>query len=216
VPSLQKSLVTLLTRPHAFVLTRPFALIFGLYTGTYLTANTLDTATSTLRCTPASTTTAGTNKFLATSAANLSLCLYKDSQFTRLFGAATSSPRPVGGLTYALFATRDMLTIFASFNLPPLIAPLLPLSPTLESHISRLSAAQFLAPAALQLVSTPLHLLGLDLYNREKAGWASRLREVRRNWLGSSLARMGRIVPAFGVGGVVNMRARAALMARLE
>lgn len=39
---------------------------------------------------------------------------------------------------------------------------------------------------------------------------------VRGTWGVSCLARMGRIVPAFGVGGVVNMRVRRGLMGRLD
>ncbi|KAL1302004.1 hypothetical protein AAFC00_002456 [Neodothiora populina] len=218
VPSLKSSLKSLLLRPHTFLLTRPFFLVFSLYTTTYLTANTLDTATSTIRNTPPSTTTAGMNKFIATSTANLSICLYKDSQFAKMFGAASSSARPVGVASYALFTIRDCLTIFASFNLPPMIAPHLPASldgPT--SSLSRLGVAQFLAPAGLQLFSTPLHLLGLDLYNRaESVGWRSRMLKVGKDWLPSAIARMGRIIPAFGVGGVVNTGVRRELMGRIE
>lgn len=108
------------------------------------------------------------------------------------------------------------MTIFASFNLPPLIAPLLPLSHSVEAQISRASAAQFLAPAAIQLVSTPLHLWGLDLYNRPSVIWKERVGRVSRDWLGSSLARMARVVPAFGVGGVVNGGVRRRMMGRCE
>ena len=206
--SLRASLHGLLRRPRRFLAARPFRLIALLYAGTYLSANAIDSAHATLRRAPAAATTAGPAKFLATTAANLSLCLYKDAQFTRMF--ATGPPRPLPPATYALFALRDALTIFASFNLPPLLAPLLPTaSPT---------AAQFLAPAAIQLLSTPLHLLGLDLYNRPApaVSLAARLRKVRVDWLPSSLARMCRIVPAFGLGGVVNARLRANLMRRLE
>lgn len=119
------------------------------------------------------------------------------------------------GVSYLLFAARDSLTVFASFNLPPLVAPYLPLAMSgagfdLERYVSRAAAAQFLAPAGIQLVSTPLHLLGLDLYNRSGGGvgWRSRLGKVGRDWVGSSLARMARVVPAFGVGGVVNAGVR--------
>lgn len=108
------------------------------------------------------------------------------------------------------------MTIFASFNLPTLIAPRMPLSAAAEQYVSRVSAAQFLAPAAVQLFSTPLHLLGLDLYNKPNAGFKDRVAAVSRNWLSSSVARMCRIVPAFGVGGVVNMRVRKSLMGKLE
>jgi hypothetical protein len=215
--SLRDSLATFMLRPHHFLLSKPFALIFALYTGTYVTANILDTSASTIKGNAASITTSGPAKFVATSSANLSLCLYKDSRFAKLFGAATSSPRPIPGPSYALFAVRDCLTVFASFNVPPLIAPLMPLSEGMQKHVSAASAAQFVAPAAVQLISTPLHLLGLDLYNRDGVvGWRERLKKVRVDWLKSSFARMARIVPAFGVGGVVNTGVRKSLMGRLE
>lgn len=149
----------------------------------------------------------------------MSLCLYKDSQFARMFGPppgiAGTVVRTVPKTSYALFALRDSLTIFASFNLPPLIAPILPISKEVEKQVSRASVAQFLAPAGIQLLSTPLHLWGLDLYNRPMGNgtpWAARARKVGRDWLGSSFARMGRIVPAFGVGGVVNAGVRGRMM----
>ena len=213
--SLKASLSKLLLQPHHFLISRPFRLIFLLYAGTYITANTLDTAKSTISNRTASSTTSGLSKFTATSAANLSLCLYKDSQFTKMFG--TVAARPIPPVSYALFAARDSLTIFASFNLPPLIAPSLPLGEVAERYMSRASVAQFLAPAGIQLISTPLHLLGLDLYNRNGGTpFSDRLRKVRVDWLKSSLARMCRIVPAFGLGGVVNNGMRKKFMQQLE
>ena len=130
-------------------------------------------------------------------------------------GVAGAVARSIPKTSYALFATRDSLTIFASFNLPPLIAPLLPISDAVEKSVGRASVAQFLAPAGMQLFSTPLHLWGLDLYNRPMGNgtpWRTRAAKVGRDWFGSSLARMGRIVPAFGVGGVVNSWVRSRMM----
>ena len=210
--SITHSFTQLLTRPHLFVVSKPFLLIYGLYFGTFLTANAVDTIKSVIDPRKStSTPSAGPTKFAAVSAVNMSLCLYKDSQFTKMF----SSPSPAGAVkaavpaaSYALFAIRDSLTVFASFNLPPLIAPMLPkFSKEVEARFSRQSAAQFLAPAGMQLFSTPLHLWGLDLYNRPAGngvGWQKRVMRVSRDWFGSSLARMGRIVPAFGAGGVIN------------
>ena len=218
--SLSSSFQSLITRPHIFLTSRPFILIYCLYFGTYATANTVDTLSSTVHNKNPSTTTAGPQKFLATTSVNMSLCLYKDSQYTRLFGhrmsPSTFPKRPVPLASYALFALRDSMTVFASFNLPPLIAPLLPLSQGVEKQISRASAAQFLAPAGIQLFSTPLHLWGLDLYNRPGMRWNQRLARVSRDWIGTSVARMARVVPAFGVGGVVNGRLRKKLMSRCE
>lgn len=213
--SLKDQARALILRPHHFLTSKPFALIFMLYGGTYLTANSLDTFKSTTKGRAASSTTSGASKFAATSAANLSLCLYKDSQFTKMFG--TVSARPVPPVTYTLFALRDCLTVFASFNLPPVIAPNLPLSEAAERYISRRSAAQFLAPAAIQLISTPFHLLGLDLYNRNGGTlFSDRMQKVRVDWLKSSIARMCRIVPAFGFGGVINNGMRSRFMKNLE
>ena len=134
-------------------------------------------------------------------------------------GGGGGVARAIPSASYALFALRDSLTIFASFNLPPLVAPLLPMSAEVEKQVSRASVAQFLAPAGIQLLSTPLHLWGLDLYNRPMGngvGWRKRVRRVGRDWLGSSLARMGRVVPAFGVGGVVNKGVRGRMMGLVE
>lgn len=140
-----------------------------------------------------------------------------------MFGAATSSGAgKVPGATYALFAVRDMLTIFASFNLPPMIKDRVPLSEQMERHVSRISVAQFVAPAAVQVLSTPLHLLGLDLYNRkggtggERVSVASRAAKVVKDWAPSCVFRICRIVPAFGVGGVVNRGMRERMLTRLE
>ncbi|KAF2824447.1 hypothetical protein CC86DRAFT_354509 [Ophiobolus disseminans] len=218
--SLKQSAKELLLRPHRFIGSKPFALIFSLYFGTYFTANTIDTISSTLHSTPPSSTTSGTPKFLATSAANLTLCLYKDNKFTQLFGSAGSS-RPVPLPTFALFTIRDCLTIFASFNLPPLLAPRFEkhMSDGVQAYMSSASVAQFVTPAAVQLVSTPLHLLGLDLYNRPGVGLGGldgRAAKVVRDWGMSAVARICRIVPAFGVGGVVNMKVRKGCMGGLE
>lgn len=223
--SIKSSLRTLLRRPQSLLFSKPTALIFCLYGGTYLTANTVDTFSSTAHNRPASAVTAGTTKFAASSAANIGVCIYKDQVFVRLFGPPGAIPRPVPMASYGLFALRDCLTIFASFNVPPLLGPYLDtkMSEEVKKRMSGVYAAQFMAPAAVQFISTPLHLLGLDLYNRPASGPAGTvvsLRDrwdlVRKNWAISSVARICRIVPAFGVGGVVNMKVRKNLMTSLE
>lgn len=143
-----------------------------------------------------------------------------------MFGAGISTVK-IPKLTYTLFALRDSITIFASFNLPTLIAPHLSGLPgpfqarfrrILSTQSARDNTAQFLAPALMQIFSTPIHLLGLDLYNRQGKGlgiW-ERLKRVKRDWAVSAFARMGRIVPAFGVAGVVNRVVRGRLMGTVD
>lgn len=221
--SIRSSFRNLVLQPRAALFSRPCALILMLYGGTYLTANLVDTTTSTLTNKPAGTVSSGASKFVASSAANVGLCMYKDRSFVRMFGPVGSVPRAVPLPSYALFTLRDCLTVFASFNIPPLLAPHIDarLSDEVRRRMSGHTTAQFMAPAAVQFLSTPLHLLGLDLYNRpgQKASavsWRDRFAVVRSNWIISSVARICRIVPAFGVGGVVNMKVRRNLMAKLE
>ena len=221
--SIKASLRTLLTRPHNFLFSKPAALIFCLYGGTYLTANTLDTVSSTVQNRPATTVTHGTTKFAATSATNIGICVYKDQVFVRMFGAPGQIPRPVPRASSLLFAVRDCITIFSSFNLPPLLGPVLDqhLTTSIQKAVSGTTMAQFATPAAVQVLSTPLHLLGLDLYNRSHSSghgsipWRDRWDAVRKNWAISCVARIARIVPAYGCGGVVNTKIRRNLMERL-
>ncbi|KAL8656436.1 MAG: hypothetical protein Q9210_000229, partial [Variospora velana] len=203
ISSISTSFRALLTRPHTFLASRPFRLISTVYFSTYLTANSIDTISSTTTSTLASHTKPSLSKFFATSTVNMSLGLYKDSQFAQMFGTSLVK-RSIPTASYALFALRDSMTVFASFNVPPVLAPML--SEEVEKVMGRASLAQIVAPAAVQILSTPLHLWGLDLYNRPGASFGERLRQVGKNWVGSTAARMGRIVPAFGFGGVVNAK----------
>ncbi|KAF9892216.1 hypothetical protein FE257_001992 [Aspergillus nanangensis] len=239
---------SMITHPAGFFLSTPFLLIYTLYTSTYLTANAIDTVTSTLKNQPFSTVFPGTAKFITTTTVNMGICVYKDARFAKLFGAkptpapstsATSnshtpiqppqqetppaSCHPSGTakvprISYALFCLRDSITIFASFNIPPMIAPSIPdyvaATPGMKAAL-----AQFSCPALMQFASTPMHLLGLDLYNRQPPGglgWRERVGRIARDYVPSCFARMGKIVPAYGVGGVANVRLRETMMKYLE
>jgi len=46
--------------------------------------------------------------------------------------------------------------------------------------------------------------------------WGERWEIIRKNWAVSAVARMCRIVPAFGVGSVVNTGVRRGLIGKLE
>lgn len=194
--------------PAGFLASTPFLLIYMLYAGTYLTANTIDTVTSTLRNQPFSTVFPGTAKFLTTTTVNMGICIYKDARFAKLFGAPSSSssaPSPPGSspsapssstspqpriqvpkISYSLFCLRDSITIFASFNIPPFIAPAIPDTLASTPHM-KAAMAQFACPALMQFVSTPMHLLGLDLYNRQPPGglsfWRERFPRIRRDYV---------------------------------
>lgn len=189
--------------------------MFVLYSLTYLTANTVDTISSYSEDLPASSTTSSTTKFAAVTAVNVGLALYKDATFARSFGSPGSKLRSLPASCYVPFIVRDGITLGATFNIPAAIAPSLPEG--VEKYMSRLSVAQLAAPAASQFLCTPLHLYGLNLYYRSgKIGFRERWEFIRRTWWSSSVARACRVVPAYGLGGVLNNNVRKLMMERME
>ncbi|KAF0682327.1 Aste57867_25554 [Aphanomyces stellatus] len=192
-----------LRNPLAFVRRKEFLLIYGLYTATYVSANCVDTI-----CEVAETDNA-MPKFFTTTAVNMSLCIAKDREFARMFGVIAPSKFPL--VSVGLFALRDSMTVGASFVAPPVMAKFIESAGYTTSTAN--SFAQVLCPAAVQLVSTPLHLLSLDIYNRQAASTASRMSFVSREYIKSTAARIGRIAPAFGFGGIGNKYFRDELRA---
>jgi hypothetical protein len=79
----------------------------------------------------------------------------------------------------------------------------------LDSKKASDTISQLACPAVMQVISTPLHLLGLDMYNNAKATPGQRFSLIRREYVKSVLARVARIAPAFGVGGVGNAYVRS-------
>ncbi|KAJ9492810.1 hypothetical protein VN97_g407 [Penicillium thymicola] len=113
--------------------------------------------------------------------------------------------------TYSAFLVRDALTIFGSFSLPAMVSASIPDSIASQEYL-KILIAQLAIPASIQLISTPIHLLGLDLYNRPQVmPTKDRISRVSRDWIGASLLRMCRIIPAFGIGGFVNTEGRVYL-----
>ena len=109
---------------------------------------------------------------------------------------------------FGFFAGRDSMTILASFSLPGLIAKKLETDFAVNSKKADV-AAQLITPVSMQIFSTPLHLAGLDLYNRSGVTFFERLSFISQEYTKTTLARMARIFPAFGIGGVVNKKIRA-------
>jgi hypothetical protein len=189
---LKKGLTSLLTQPHVFIKQKYVHLIWMVYVSTYLAANTIETT-----CVWLNRSWQGP-KFIGTSITNIGMSVYKDRQFTRMFGSGTPKALPLA--SYFLFFSRDAMTIGASFNIPTLLSAHMQ-----NVGISRETAdisAQLITPCAVQFFSTPLHLTALDLYNRPQA--KDRLGFIAKNYIQTVSARLGRIFPAYGLGGVGN------------
>ncbi|KAH8552518.1 hypothetical protein BGW37DRAFT_288592 [Umbelopsis sp. PMI_123] len=204
VQGLKQGFATFFSQPHKFITTRQFRLVYAIYFGTYLTANVIDTSCEYLDRDQRQTSAA---KFVGTTAINMSVCIYKDRAFTRMFGTVATKPLPA--LSYLLFATRDSLTIAASFNAPPIVSKWMQTEGILNNKKISDTISQLTCPAMMQVFSTPLHLLGLDMYNNAKATPGQRFSLIRRVYVKTTLARVGRIAPAFGIGGVGNNYVRS-------
>jgi len=189
------------TRPHRFVASYEFMLIFGLYSATYQSANLIDTFYEEVPHCPLSL---DMGKFLGVSAVNMTLCIFKDRCFARHFGI--TKPRPVPVKSLGLWAVRDLLTIVSSFNVPVYGSKYLndKFPSMFPTEASAFTFCQLLSPVMIQFVSTPLHLGGLDIYNHEVSTIKKRLAFIRREYVKSLLGRFARIFPAFSLGGLGN------------
>ncbi|KAJ4247414.1 hypothetical protein NW762_013089 [Fusarium torreyae] len=184
---------------------------FLVYFGTYSTANLCDSMYAAANDLDVTTITSTMPKFLATTAVSTGLCVYKDGYFAKLLGTSAVK-KAVPRRSFALFTARDAVTVFASFNMPSVLAPNLrqfsgvgPLSSLVNSEEASLRTAQMIMPAAIQVVSTPIHLLGLDYNNRqERLPFYERVNAVRKLVYVATPLRMMRIIPAFGIGSVAN------------
>ncbi len=127
----------------------------------------------------------------------------KDRAFAIMFAKQGAPSRPFPPLSLALFGARDSLTVFASFNLPPLITPLV--EDLGVSHTTARTIVQVVTPLAMQIFAVPLHLHALDLYNQPVATRSDRFRFVGREYGKTLFARWARILPAYGIGGVINL-----------
>eukprot|EP01038_Epipyxis_sp_PR26KG_P008602 gene8602-11626_t len=201
IPSLINGIKTLFFKPIYFFKQPSFLFIWGVYSGTYIVGNSIEALCERSKQSPFYP------KFIGGSIANVTLSVLKDKAFASMFG--TGPPKIMGLPSYMLFATRDSMTILASFSLPAIIS--LRMQRDLEMEKSKAdTTAQLLLPISMQILSTPLHLLGLDVYNRPtiENNSISRIKFIQQEYLKTTLARMARIFPAYGVGGVINKSMR--------
>lgn len=195
IPCLFNGIKTFFMKPIYFTKQPSFLFILGVYSGTYIVANSIEAICE------RSAQDSLYPKFVGSSAANVTLSVLKDKAFARMFGKG--DPKPMPSTSMGLFAVRDSMTILASFSLPPIISKHMQHSMSMDANTSD-KIAQLFTPVTMQIISTPLHLLGLDMYNRDGMKAADRISFMKQEYFKTTLARMARIFPAFGIGGVVN------------
>ncbi|KAI8614861.1 hypothetical protein BC830DRAFT_1050078, partial [Chytriomyces sp. MP71] len=194
--ALKDGFSTLFRNPVSFLSKPSFFAVFAVFVGTYVTNNVVETL-----CLH-NHTNAAKPKFVIGSAANVGLNMWKDMLYTKWF--ATVAPKPLPRVSYALFAVRDTMTVSTSFVLPPLVSPYLQEEPLRMSKPTADFVSQLALPCAVQLVSVPVHVLSLDVYNNPQGTVAQRMRIIRSSYWSCAFGRVLRTIPGFGVGGVVN------------
>jgi hypothetical protein len=228
--TLKSHIICSFRHPRLFFAAKPFLYVWTLYAATYTTANTVDSIGKAF-ASKADQVLVSSVTFLSTCFVNVPLGVWKDVRFVQLYGrpteaiaisnaslvakaAATVSQRAppkiakVPRIVGTTFLVRDAITIFGSINLPPMLSPLLSDSYFANPAI-KMAALQLVVPILSQAVATPVHLLALDFYNKPgKAGAADRASRIKRGLGPTTVMRCSRIIPAFGVGLIVNTRLR--------
>jgi hypothetical protein len=221
------SLQSMVRNPIAYARSPAFLYVWAVYAATYTTANSLKTIVEhqeqTRRLSAAVEESQGNNAsigklgiFLGTSLANSGASVWKDRAFAYMFATNSAvTPQKVPLASYGFWLSRDLIGVGSSFVLPDLIAKnLSETAANPEEYEKYRDLSQLCVPIATQFVAGPLHLLGLDIFNRPMQGmtWRGTILERSKFLLNGYAAvvsaRIARIIPGYGFGGVLNSKYR--------
>jgi hypothetical protein len=191
--------------PRVFLKDPIFLLVCCVYSGTYIAANSTLTICEYAKVNPTA------YKLAATTAVNFTLGIYKDDYIAKHFSKDPPKKFPIP--SWALFVTRDMLTIAAGFTIPPVVSKMLQDSETISSKTVADTVAQVAVPITAQIFLTPIHLLALDFYMAKGAN-VSPMERVKRmigNAPATTAIRMWRVFFAYSIAGVFNVGLRTRL-----
>jgi hypothetical protein len=219
VQSCAQSITAMIRNPVEFVKSPMFLMMWGVYAATYTTANSLktileyqDNQKSDNMCSDSMPRIGTFSVFALTTSVNSTSTMYKDRFYARHFGTTkTAAKMPL--ITYGLWGARDCMVIGSSFILPGHMSDILERNTNLD-RVTSLQISQLTCPVLTQLVAGPTQLLGLDFYNRPltdlsyRAAIVERMRFQYSNFTSIVGARIARIAPAYGIGGVCNTHFR--------
>jgi len=205
-----ESTVTMLKHPAIYLRSPTFLMMWGVYAATYGAANSIKTFVEHKEH-YSDLDTKSASKFgifVGTTAVNSATSMMKDKAYAKMFGASGISAS-VPLVTYGLWGVRDCMVIGSSFVLPEIMSKALQEKTGLEKK-EALSISQMTCPIATQFLASPIQLLALDFYNRPLAELTAtqaakeRILSVCKNYFSVVGARIARIAPAYGIGGIGN------------
>jgi hypothetical protein len=218
-----ESLRGIFYNPKQYFKSPTFLMMWGVYAATYSTANSLKTisehqdywkshAAGEAKGISGKPVLGHMGVFLGTTLVNSSSALLKDQAYAKMFGT-NSTNIVVPKLSYAFWIARDFAVIGSSFVLPDLVSGHVAKTWDIDEKSAK-SISQLVLPVAAQFVASPLHYVGLDVYNRDLSGksWPDAVRD-RSMFLYRGIgpviaARIARIAPGYGIGGVLNTNLR--------
>ncbi len=216
-----ESMQGIFRNPANYLKSPTFLLMWGVYAATYSTANSLKTISehqeykkSREEANPGSTSRdmGKLGVFLGTTFVNSSAALLKDQAYAKMFGT-NSTNIAIPKLSYACWIARDFSVIGSSFILPDLVSGYVATQCNIDEKSAK-SISQIALPVATQFIAGPLHYVGLDLYNRDLSAkslteaFIDRSVSLYRGIVPVIAARIARIAPGYGIGGVLNTNLR--------
>ena len=171
---------------------RPFSIMSFVYGSTYATANLTELTCHKLNIDYKMPT------LVATSLVNVATIAYKDREYAKIFN---QSKMKFPLTAYGLFALRDSFTIGSSFILKKDVISYL--EKYMSHNVADLTAS-FAVPMAAQVISTPIHIYSIDLFQRPQDTFSQRLEHIRKLYLSVCSGRIIRVIPAFAIGGFIN------------
>lgn len=198
-----KNAKQLFKTPKTFLAQETFLFVCAVYTGTYITANTVLTLCEFAKKDPTY------YKLTSTTGVNMTLGILKDRYFAKKFSGKPPAPFPLP--SWALFVGRDAMTMAAGFTLPSIVSQSLQENNVISSKKVADTVAQIGVPITAQMFLTPIHLLALDLYMEKESTASARFKRILGMAPETVAIRMGRVLFAYGIAGVFNVGLRTKL-----
>jgi hypothetical protein len=171
---------------------KPCKIMLLVYASTYTTANLTETYCKKKNIDYKIPT------LLTTSFVNIVTIAYKDKEYSKIFH---SKNHIFPKCSYGLFAVRDMITISSNFIFKNDCKNFL-------HNYMPYNTADFIAsltlPIVAQTISTPLHILAIDIYQRPKMPFKDRIQNIKNLYPSVCYGRILRVIPAFCIGGFIN------------
>lgn len=204
--SIKETSLSLLKNPLKFFTSREFIWILFVYGSTYMTANSIDSICKVNHQSDV------IPKLVGVTAVNMTASVFKDRAFAYYYGKKVSNK--VGIVSMGFWLLRDVLTMAGAFVLPSRLASIMA-DNGVDKNTAR-KVTQFALPVGFQIMLTPLHLIGYDIYNFKDRKLAERMTHLKLIYLPTVGIRMIRMGAAYGVGGNNNYKLRNYFISKIE